>query len=118
MKSETWVKLVSVVGILGIFAIVSLVVIMPRSRATAAKASERIVYEVPTPAPVEVFWVNSAGMIGMRGVEAVVPGLPTKDQNLSESCRAAATKNGENTLTICPAPEVGKVLARKLGGDR
>ena len=77
--------------------------------------SNRITFVAPTPAPIEIFWIDSAGNLGLRGVEAVVPGLPTGDGKLPPSCRESATKNGNGTLTVCMSPTVGRVLAKELG---
>ena len=84
------------------------------------KPSSKITYVAPTPAPIEIFWIDSAGNLGLRGVEAVVPGAPLaiddpKAGKLPPTCRESATKNGNGTLTICMSPTVGRVLAEKLG---
>lgn len=79
-----------------------------------------ISFTAPTPGPIEIFSVDSAGNVMMRGVEAVIPGLPSTDPKaakISAPCRASATRNGDGTLTICVTPEVGKILAAKLGGE-
>ena len=80
-----------------------------------ATSSGKITYVAPTPAPIEIFWIDSAGNLGLRGVEAVVPGAPSPDAKLPPSCRASAESNGNGSLTVCMSPTVGRVLAEKLG---
>ena len=84
------------------------------------RGSGKITYVAPTPAPIEIFWIDSAGNLGLRGVEAVVPGAPLavddpKAGKLPPTCRESAAKNGAGTITICMAPTVGRVLAKELG---
>lgn len=76
----------------------------------------KLVYQVPVPTPIAVLWVDSAGNLGLRGVEQIVPGTPDPNAKISPACRASATYNGAGTLTVCVTPEVGKILARNLGG--
>lgn len=77
----------------------------------------KITFTAPEPEPVAIFWIDSAGNLGLRGALAVVPGLPAPETKLSEPCRASATVNGAGTLTVCMEPVVGKVLAKELGLD-
>lgn len=82
--------------------------------------SKKITYAIPTPTPVEIFWIDSAGNLGLRGVEAVVPGAPLPEGDpragkLPKGCRESATVNGDGVLTVCMSPTVGRVLAEKLG---
>lgn len=89
-------------------------------RIALAEARNRITYVAPTPTPIEIFWIDSAGNLGLRGVEAVVPGspLPAEDPKagkLPPNCRESATANGNGTLTVCMSPTVGRVLAEELG---
>lgn len=81
----------------------------------APTKTKGITYVAPTPAPVEIFWIDSAGNIGLRGVDAVFQGAPQPDAKVSDACRASATKNGAGTLTVCMASPVGVTLAKELG---
>lgn len=87
------------------------------SRPSKEAGSGKITFVAPTPAPIEIFWIDSAGNLGLRGVIAVVPGVPNESGKLPDSCRTSATSNGNGTLTICMEPTVGKALAEKLGFD-
>ena len=87
----------------------------------APAVDKRITFVAPTPAPVEIFWIDTAGNMGLRGVVAIVPGLPSDDPKalkLTDACRASATANGDGTLTICMVPSVGQTLAAQLGLGR
>lgn len=82
----------------------------------AAPSLGKLVYQVPVPTPIAVLWVDSAGNLGLRGVDAVINGAPDPKGKFSPACRASATANGEGTVTVCVVPDVGKILARNLGG--
>lgn len=75
----------------------------------------KITYVAPTPAPVEIFWIDSAGNLGLRGVESAYQGAPPPEAKVSVACRASATTNGTGVLTICMASPVGRTLAKELG---
>lgn len=90
------------------------------SSAKQEASGKRITFVAPTPTPVEIFWIDSAGNIGLRGAEAIVPGAPPaaddpKGPKYSPSCRKSAAMNGDGTLTICMNTAVGRTLADKLG---
>lgn len=89
-------------------------------KSDASSSGKRITFVAPTPAPVEIFWIDSAGNIGLRGVEAIVPGVPPapddpKGPKYSPACRKSAAANGDGTLTVCMNAVVGRTLAEKLG---
>lgn len=76
----------------------------------AGRVPPRITFVVPTPPPVEIFWVDTAGNLGLRGVDAVFQGAPPAEAKISDACRASATQNGAGTLTVCFSPAVGVFL--------
>ena len=88
------------------------------SRDLPTSNAKSITYVVPTPEPIQIFWIDSAGNLGLRGVDAVIPGVPDEKSKLSESCRKSAATNGNGTLTVCMSPAVGRVLAKELGFDK
>lgn len=116
LKEDPVFKIVSAAGVFA--ALIALVLIIPRSRASSSaplREARHVLYAAPTPTPIEVLWVDSAGNLGMRGVEAVVPGKPDEKAKLSDACRASAQRNGEGTLTICVLPDVGRTIIQSLG---
>lgn len=122
MKSSSFLlpfdRAVVLFGLLAIGAATFVIACTTGGAATppaAAPMKTPITFVVPTPEPVEIFWLDTAGNLGLRGVDAVLPGPPASDAKVSDACRTSATKNGEGTLTICLNPAVGKALAEKLG---
>ena len=108
----------------GFFAVLGIVVLTvsflngKRSRDLPTSNTKGITYVAPTPEPIRIFWIDSAGNLGLRGVDAVIPGMPDEKSKLSESCRKSAVTNGNGTLTVCMSPAVGRVLAKELGFDK
>lgn len=80
-----------------------------------ASATGRISYLAPTPTPIDILWVDSAGNLGLRGVEAVIPGKPDEKAKISDACRASAEKNGAGVLTVCMVKDVGAAVKAQLG---
>ena len=81
-----------------------------------------ITFKIPEPAPVEIFWIDSAGNLGLRGVVSVIPGNPPAPEDkrygdLTAACRASSTKNGPGTVTVCLDPVIGKAVASQLELD-
>lgn len=108
-------------ALLGLMVVVTAHVAVACSTKETDPKPTSITFVAPTPAPVEIFWLDSAGNMGLRGVVAVLPGPPaandTKYATLPETCRKSATANGTGALTVCLDPTVGKALAEKLGLD-
>ena len=77
----------------------------------------KITFTAPSPEPVPIFWIDSAGNLGLRGAVAVVPGFPAPDAKLTAPCRKSATENGPGTLTVCMEQIVGRTIAEKTGLD-
>ena len=105
-----------VVIVAGIVALAVITAVMI-SQGRKPEAPSRITFTAPTPAPVEIFWIDTAGNIGMRGAVAVVPGAPDEKSKIPDSCRTSATANGNGTLTVCLEPVVGQTLRKELGFD-
>ncbi len=78
--------------------------------AASPTKTKGLTFVQPTPAPIEILWVDSAGNMGFRGVDAAFNGVPPPESKVSDACRASATKNGAGTLTLCFTPQVGDLL--------
>ena len=97
--------------------LLSLVVVTFAAACRPPKGSAAITFTNPTPEPVQIFWIDSAGNLGLRGVTAVVPGVADESSKIASACRASAATNGKGTITVCMEPIVGRTLAEKLGLD-
>lgn len=112
-------EIVGAIAVLGLLAFLCFMawreVSAKAAPAPAASASKRITFVAPTPAAVEIFWIDSAGNLGLRGAEAIVPGVPDPKAKITDSCRKSAAANGDGTLTVCMAGTVGRSIAKELG---